>query len=71
MTTVTPTDYDAAHGLTSRQTWTQQHISRCALCGAWQCLTHFETLLRAAPGYVAPAFCVHLIPKAATTGAAA
>ena len=60
-----------SRGLTSRQAWTLNHIQRCELCGAWEVLTNFEALTRAAPGYEVPAFCSHLTPKAATKGQAA
>jgi len=61
----------AAYGLTSKQAWSQAHLQRCPLCGAWECLTDFEALMRAAPGYVMPAICSHLTPKSATKGQAA
>ena len=51
-----------SRGLTSRQAWTLNHITRCPLCGAWECLTNYEALTRAAPGYEVPAFCSHLTP---------
>lgn len=54
------TEADAARGLTSTQAWTQAHILRCPNCGAWECLSNFEALMRHAPGYIAPAICQHL-----------
>lgn len=62
---------DASYGLTSKQAWSQAHLRRCPCCGAWECLTNFEALTRAAPGYEVPAFCSHLMPKSATKGQAA
>ena len=57
------TFYPAEHGLTSQQAWSQAHIVRCSCCGAWECLTNFEALMRAAPGYKVPAMCSHLQPQ--------
>ena len=45
----------AARGLTSRQVWTHDHITRCYCCGAWTVVTKH--------GGAKPAICQHLTPN--------
>jgi hypothetical protein len=48
-------------GLTSRQQWDHDHITRCEGCGAWEIVTDIEMRMRAAeqwPAFVAP--CQHI-----------
>ena len=54
-----------ARGLTSRQVWTHEHITRCYCCGAWTVLTEQEADLIADERYDPPAICEHLTPNAA------
>jgi len=53
----------AARGLTSRQVWTHDHITRCYCCGAWTVLTERDVDLIADERYTPPATCKHLNPE--------
>lgn len=46
-------------GLTSRQAWALDHITRCPSCGAWMLVTQAALSHATADGYVPPAVCEH------------
>ena len=49
-------------GLTSRQAWALEHITRCPSCGTWVLASDQTLSLITADGYVAPAVCEHFQP---------
>ncbi len=53
-------------GLTSRQAWAMEHITRCPICGKWVLVGNDRTLAQiTSEDYVAPAVCAHFQPTAA------
>ncbi len=53
-------------GLTSRQAWAMEHITRCPSCGKWVLVGNDRTLAQiTSEDYVAPAVCAHFQPTAA------
>ncbi len=53
-------------GLTSRQAWAMEHITRCPSCGKWVLVGNDQTLAQiTSEDYVPPAVCAHFQPTAA------
>lgn len=46
------------NGLTARQQWSHDHITRCPCCGAWELITEAEKTMRNL-GLI-PATCHHI-----------
>lgn len=46
-------------GLTQKQEWTHEHISRCPTCGAWEVITETERAFRELGIHAVPPFCKH------------
>jgi len=46
-------------GLTSRQAWALEHITRCPSCGKWVLVTERALRLISSDGYVPAAVCDH------------
>lgn len=50
-------------GLTSRDAWTLQHITRCPSCGTWELITETERTFRELGIHARPALCKHHNPS--------
>lgn len=50
-------------GLTSRQQWTHDHITRCPTCGAWEVITEREAAFRQLGIHEVAAICKHFNPS--------
>ncbi len=57
-----PSNPLARVGLTSRQAWALEHITRCPSCGTWVLVSDQTLWLITCAGYVAPAVCEHFQP---------
>lgn len=57
-----PSNSSARVGLTSRQAWALEHITRCPSCGRWVLVSDQTLWLITGDGYVPPAVCEHFQP---------